>query len=242
MVREANKSMSCTSLYFRATMTCRVVSDNTSCDKCLKILIYFNGEDLEWNKVSIKSTGAYATDIVKRVVENWLMVHPELNAHPHRYARAIFKYPKFNQKVVSTTDWMKASPNGDMLSLATQIVEQLGRRMVDDFENELKTASMSMFCEYVGENSQVFRNVLETALCKGEIMIYLKSNQYEQRRPGVRAVNGSYVTAWQNKKGKTIDLKNRDTQAFEACRTKPKTLEWRRVVSVSPPKNFNGNK
>ena len=167
-------------------MAYRVVSDKSHSENSLQI--FFNTSNdfdshLTPPRTFIAHSNIYLIQRLKDIVISELAKFHELDNKPHKYARVVFSYPKFNEKSVTITDWIKADSKLDMFSLAMDVLSKFGSRVDQDFHGELNKNSFMEYASYIHPDERMFTNVLESALNRGDIRICLSSSINPRKYP-----------------------------------------------------------
>lgn len=144
--------------------------DATPNSNTLKSYFYLDQTDLfsPKNKYLRYSVEAAQYEI-NNLLEN--RVTPDEFPHKNLFARAIFKYPLFNRKLETLTDWVRGEDGDTIVTVAKTAINILCQNILADFEEELEESSYATYKNYKNDHY----NVISKALCEGEIVLYLKS-------------------------------------------------------------------
>lgn len=162
-------------------MSCRAVWSNSGSEKTLKLVATIYQDDLAYSRDYMETVSSYAMYFLREFIKDEIDKHPEINTPPNKGVRIVFRYPKFNTKDMTALTYIADTPNQDMLEVAEKALEHFEKQMLTNFRNELEVASYRTFFDYVEKHGiQYYRNVVESALCQGEIKIYLRSSGVTQ--------------------------------------------------------------
>lgn len=149
----------------------KIFFENNPHENTLKLYFYLDHHDLFSDKNQYLR---FSTEVAQYEIAHVIESKVSNAEFPHKYkfGRGIFKYPLFNRKLETLTEWVRGEEDESIVTVAKTVLNILCQKMLSDFEEELEESSYVTYKKYKEDHY----TVISKALCEGEIVLYLKSS------------------------------------------------------------------